>query len=61
MVRAWDLFKAYQRWGEEANERAQSERAVGMRLQEMGMDQIRRSDGRYWIGIEVKDEHQVSY
>ncbi len=61
MVRARDLFKAYQRWCEESNERAQSERAVGMRLQEMGMDQIRRSDGRYWIGIEVKEEHQVSY
>lgn len=61
MVRARDLFKAYQRWCEEANERAQSERAVGMRLQEMGMDQIRRSDGRYWIGISVKDEHQVRY
>ena len=33
MVRARDSFKVYQRWCEEANERAQSERAVGMGLQ----------------------------
>jgi putative DNA primase/helicase len=61
MIRARDLFKAYQRWCEDANERAQSERAVGMRLQEMGMDRIRRSDGRYWIGITVKEEHRSPY
>ncbi|GHU83014.1 hypothetical protein FACS189468_7800 [Spirochaetia bacterium] len=53
-IRARELFKCYQEWCEENNERACSERFLGMRLKELGLEQKRHGDGRYWQGIGVK-------
>jgi putative DNA primase/helicase len=53
-IRARELFKCYQDWCEENNEHACSERFLGLRLKELGLDQKRLSDGRHWQGIMVK-------
>jgi putative DNA primase/helicase len=53
-IRARELFKCYQDWCEENNERACSERFLGMRLKELGLEQKRHGDGRYWQGIMVR-------
>jgi putative DNA primase/helicase len=53
-IRARDLFKCSQDGCEENTERACSERFFGLRLQEIGLDQKRLGDGRYWQGIRVK-------
>jgi len=53
-IRARELFKTYQEWCEEVNERAFSERMFGMRMQEIGVERYRTQDARYWKGIELK-------
>ena len=53
-IRARDLFKCYQDWCDENNERACSERFFGLRLKEIGIDQKRLGDGRYWQGIHLR-------
>ncbi|GHT52228.1 hypothetical protein FACS1894106_0500 [Spirochaetia bacterium] len=53
-IRARELFKCYQDWCEENNEHACSERFLGLRLKELGLDQKRLSDGRHWQGIMVR-------
>ncbi|GHV14734.1 hypothetical protein FACS189491_11370 [Spirochaetia bacterium] len=53
-IRARELFKCYQDWCDENNEHACSERFLGLRLKELGLEQKRLSDGRYWKGIMVK-------
>jgi putative DNA primase/helicase len=53
-IRARELFKCYHDWCDENNERACSERFLGLRLKELGIEQSRRNDGRYWQGIGVK-------
>jgi putative DNA primase/helicase len=53
-IRARELFKCYQDWCDENNEHACSERFLGLRLKELGLEQKRLSDGRYWKGISVK-------
>ncbi|GHU81136.1 hypothetical protein FACS189468_3020 [Spirochaetia bacterium] len=53
-IRARELFKVYQGWCEENNEHACSERLLGLRLKELGIEQKRLGDGRYWRDIEVK-------
>jgi putative DNA primase/helicase len=45
------LFKAYQDWCDEHNEHAVSERFFGLHLKEMGFEQGRNSEARYWLGI----------
>ena len=50
-IRARELFKCYQGWCEENNERACSERFFGLRLKEIGFEQKRHGDGRHWQGI----------
>jgi putative DNA primase/helicase len=52
-IRARELFKVYQDWCEENNEHACSERFLGLRLKELGYEQKRLSDGRYWRGLSV--------
>jgi putative DNA primase/helicase len=52
-IRARELFKCYQDWCEENNEHACSERFLGLRLKELGLEQKRLSDGRYWKGVRV--------
>jgi len=53
-IRARELFKCYQGWCDENNEHAVSERFLGLRLKEMGFDQKRMNDGRYWQGIQIR-------
>ena len=50
-IKARELFKCYQGWCDENNERAVSERFFGLRLKELGLEQKRSGDGRYWQGI----------
>jgi putative DNA primase/helicase len=53
-IRARELFRAYQEWCEENNERACSERFLGLRLKEMGFERIRTAEARSWNGLELK-------
>jgi putative DNA primase/helicase len=55
-IGARELFRCYQEWCEENNERACSERFLGLRLKELGLEQKRFSGGRYWQGIGLKAE-----
>jgi putative DNA primase/helicase len=50
-IKARELFKCYQDWCDDHNEHAVSERFFGLRLKELGMEQKRSNDGRYWQGI----------
>jgi putative DNA primase/helicase len=51
VIRARELFHAYQEWCDENNEQATSERMFGLRMKELGMTQKRASDARYWEGL----------
>lgn len=53
-IKARELFKCYQGWCDESNERACSERFFGLRLKELGFEQKRNHDGRCWQGIHLK-------
>jgi putative DNA primase/helicase len=55
-IRARELFKCYQDWCDENNEHACSERFLGLRLKELGIEQKRLGDGRYWQGLGIKAE-----
>jgi putative DNA primase/helicase len=55
-IRARELFRCYQDWCDENNEHACSERFLGLRLKELGLEQRRMSDGRQWQGIMVKTQ-----
>jgi putative DNA primase/helicase len=54
LIRAREFFKCYQEWCVENNEHAVSERFLGLRLKELGLEQKRMNDGRYWQGIQIK-------
>jgi putative DNA primase/helicase len=53
-IRSRELFKCYQDWCDDSNERACSERFFGLRLKELGVEQKRNNYGRYWQGIELR-------
>jgi putative DNA primase/helicase len=53
-VRVRELFRAYQEWCEENNERACSERFLSLRLKELGLERCRTAEARYWRGITLK-------
>jgi putative DNA primase/helicase len=53
-IRARELFRVYQEWCDENNEHACSERFFGLRLKELGLEQRRMSEGRFWQGIMVR-------
>jgi putative DNA primase/helicase len=53
-IRARELFRAYQEWCDENNERACSERFLSLRLKELGLERSRTADARYWKGIMLK-------
>jgi putative DNA primase/helicase len=55
-IKARELFKVYQDWCNENNEHASSERFFGLRLKELGQEQKRYNDGRYWVGVQIKNE-----
>jgi putative DNA primase/helicase len=52
-IRSRELFKCYQDWCDENNEHACNERFFGLRLKELGFEQKRLGDGRYWQGIHL--------
>jgi putative DNA primase/helicase len=53
-IRIRELFKAYQNWCEENNEHAVSERFFGLHLKEMGIEQSRTSEARFWRGLALR-------
>jgi putative DNA primase/helicase len=54
-IRSRELFKNYQDWCDENNERAGNERFFGLRLKELKIQQKRMSDGRYWQNMTLKN------
>ncbi len=54
MIRIRELYKAYSVWCDENHEHATSERFLGLRLKEMGFEQTRTAEARYWKGIGLK-------
>jgi putative DNA primase/helicase len=56
IVRAREIFRAYQEWCEENNEHACSERFLAMRLKELGLEKGRTAEARFWKGIMLKSE-----
>jgi putative DNA primase/helicase len=52
-IKARELFKCYQDWCSENNEHPSSERYFGLRLKELGHEQKRGNDGRYWVGLQI--------
>jgi len=57
-IRIRELYKAYADWCDENKEHAVSERFFTMRLKEMGFEQSRTAEARYWAGIalQIKNE-----
>jgi len=55
-IRARELFKCYQDWCDDNNERACTERLFGLRLKELGVVQARSNDGRYWRGVSLMEK-----
>jgi putative DNA primase/helicase len=53
-IRIRELFKAYQVWCDENNEHAVSERFFGLHLKEMGFEQGRTSEARFWNGLGLR-------
>jgi putative DNA primase/helicase len=56
-IKARELFKCYQNWCDDHNEHAVSERFFGLRLKEMGFEQKRSMDGRYWLGVALQEKN----
>jgi putative DNA primase/helicase len=50
-IRIRELYKAYTDWCDDSNEHAVSERFLSMRLKEMGFEQTRTAEARYWVGL----------
>ena len=50
-IRIKELFKAYQDWCIENNERVCSERVFSLRLKEMGFQKSRTAESRFWTGV----------
>jgi len=53
-IRIRELYKAYTDWCDDSNEHAVSERFLSMRLKEMGFEQTRTAEARYWVGMGLK-------
>jgi len=53
-IRIRELYKAYVDWCDENNEHAVSERFLSMRIKELGFEQIRTAEARYWAGLGLK-------
>jgi putative DNA primase/helicase len=50
-IKARELFKVYQDWCEENNEKACNERFFGSSLKDLKIQQKRCNDGRYWVDM----------
>ena len=53
-IRIRELYKAYSDWCDENNEHASSERFFSLRLKEMGFEQTRTAEARFWTGIALR-------
>jgi putative DNA primase/helicase len=53
-IRIRELYKAYADWCDENKEHAVSERFFSSRLKEMGYEQKRNSEARFWSGLGLK-------
>jgi len=53
-IRIRELYKAYADWCDDNKEHAVNERFFSMRLKEMGFEQNRTAEARYWVGIRLK-------
>jgi len=53
-IRIRELYKAYADWCDENKEHAVSERFFTMRLKEMGFEQSRTAEARYWAGLGLR-------
>jgi putative DNA primase/helicase len=53
-IRIRELYKAYSDWCDDNKEHAVSERFFTMRLKEMGYEQCRTAEARYWAGLALK-------
>jgi putative DNA primase/helicase len=53
-IRIRELYKAYVDWCDDNKEHAVSERFFSMRLKEMGFEQSRNSEARFWSGIGLR-------
>jgi len=50
-IRIRELYKAYSDWCDDNNEHAVSERFFTMRLKDMGYEQCRTAEARFWSGL----------
>jgi len=55
-IRIRELYKAYADWCDENNEHAVSERFFTLRLKEMGYEQRRTAEARYWWGLALREK-----
>jgi putative DNA primase/helicase len=53
-IRIRELFKAYSAWCDENNEHAVSEWFFSLRLKEIGYEQGRTSESRFWMGLALR-------
>jgi putative DNA primase/helicase len=53
-IRIRELYKAYTDWCDDNKEHAVSERFFTMRLKEMGFEQSRTAEARYWVGLALR-------
>ncbi len=56
MCKSSILYTAYKFWAEANNERIMSTRSFSIRLEETGLDKVRRSDGIFYIGIDLIEQ-----
>jgi putative DNA primase/helicase len=55
-IRIKELYKAFADWCDENNEHAVSERFFSLRLKEIGFQQTRTAEARFWVGISISNE-----
>ena len=53
-IRIRELYKAYADWCDDNKEHAISERFFTMRLKEMGFEQSRTAEARFWVGLGLR-------
>ena len=57
-IRIRELYKAYSDWCDDNNEHAVSERFFSLRLKEMGCEQCRTAEARFWSGVELRTNEE---
>jgi putative DNA primase/helicase len=53
-IRIRELYKAYADWCDDNKEHAIAERLFSRRLKEMGFEQSRTAEARYWVGLALR-------